>query len=274
MPQRPESDRRAQAVPRLVALVPVLVLAGAIVAHFSVSAESSTAPSVAIYLPLVRRSHLCQPIPGERYTTITAHGPHPLRPTDVHPDHNLAMRGYEPTNSGRDLVDYGGPSDARAPHFYDLFYDQRLPSFRSVYQVHDWDWEQMSRGPLLHEWPVTAVGLAASAGEVLYVPDSGYTIGSGYEVLVIYASRDRIALKYTREDNVVRGYTLHVDGVCVEPSLLALYQQSDGAGRQSLPALRPRQPFGRARSDEVVIAIVDHGTFMDPRSRKDWWRGD
>ncbi|UCC75853.1 MAG: hypothetical protein JSW37_10065, partial [Anaerolineales bacterium] len=66
---------------RLVALVPALVLAGAIVARSSVGAESSTAPSVAIYLPLVRRSHLCQPIPGERYTTITANGPHPLRPT-------------------------------------------------------------------------------------------------------------------------------------------------------------------------------------------------
>lgn len=259
-------------MPRLVALVPALVLVGAIVVRSSVSAGNSTAPSLAIYLPLVWRSHVCQSIPGERYTAITAHGPHPRRPTDVHPDHNLAIRGYEPTNSGRGLVDYGGPSDRRAPRFHDLFLDRRLPSFGSVYQVHDWDWDEMRRGPLLRTWPVTAVGLAARAGEVLYVPDSGYTIGSGYEVLVIYASRDRIALKYTREDNVVRGYTLHVDGVCVEPSLLALYQQSDGAGRQLLPALRPRQPFGRARSDQVVIAIVDHGTFMDPRSRKDWWQ--
>ncbi len=260
-------------MPRLVPSVLAFVLIAAIAVGSSVSAGSSTAPRLAIYLPLVWRSHVCQPIPGESYTAISANGPHPRRPSDVHPDHNLAMRGYEPTNSGRGLVDYGGPSDQRAPRLHDLFFDRRLPSFQSVYQVHDWDWDQMRRGPLLRDWPVTALGLSTSPGEVLYVPDSGYTIGSGYEVLVIYASRDRIALKYTREDNVVRGYTLHVDGVCVEPGLLALYEQSDRAGRKLLPALRPRQPFGRARGDQVVIAIVDHGTFMDPRSRKDWWQG-
>ncbi len=260
-------------MPRLVPSVLAFVLIAAIAVGSSVSAGNSTAPRLAIYLPLVWRSRVCQPIPGESYAAISANGPHPRRPSDVHPDHNLAMRGYEPTNSGRGLVDYGGPSDQRAPRLHDLFFDRRLPSFQSVYQVHDWDWDQMRRGPLLRDWPVTALGLSTSPGEVLYVPDSGYTIGSGYEVLVIYASRDRIALKYTREDNVVRGYTLHVDGVCVEPGLLALYEQSDRAGRKLLPALRPRQPFGRARGDQVVMAIVDHGTFMDPRSRKDWWQG-
>ena len=72
------------------------------------------------------------------------------------------------------------------------------------------------------------------------MPDSGRSIGSGYEVLVLYASPDRITLKYTPEENVVRGYTLHVENVCVEPNLLGLYQTLNGAGRSQLPAL-PRR---------------------------------
>ncbi|MCL7454490.1 MAG: hypothetical protein M8467_15740, partial [Anaerolineae bacterium] len=67
-------------------------------------------------------------------------------------------------------------------------------------------------------------------------------------------------------------YTVHVENVCVEPSLLALYRQWDAAGRVRLPALRGGQPFGRARGTEIGVAIRDSGTFMDPRSRKDWWQ--
>jgi hypothetical protein len=109
--------------------------------------------------------------------------------------------------------------------------------------------------------------------ETIHVPESGYTIGSGYEVLVLYASRERITLKYTRNDNVVSGYTLHVENVCVEPTLLALYQAWNDAGRSQLPALRAGQAFGRARGDEIGVVIRDNGTSMDPRSRKDWWQG-
>ena len=38
-----------------------------------------------------------------------------------------------------------------------------------------------------------------------------------------------------------------------------------------LPALRAEQAFGRARGDEIMVSIRDTGSFMDPRSRKDWW---
>jgi hypothetical protein len=70
----------------------------------------------------------------------------------------------------------------------------------------------------------------------------------------------------------VYGYTFHVKGICVEPDLLALYQSCAAAGRRFLPALRPRQVFGRARGSEILIAIRDCGTFLDPRSHFDWWR--
>ena len=113
--------------------------------------------------------------------------------------------------------------------------------------------------------------MGVATGETLYLPDSGYDIGSGYEALVLYASEERITLKYTREDNVKEGYTIHVENVCVEPSLLALYRERNEAGRGDLPALRAGQPFGRARGAEIGVAIRDTGSFMDPRSRYDWW---
>jgi hypothetical protein len=90
---------------------------------------------------------------------------------------------------------------------------------------------------------------------------------------VLYAAPDRITLKYTRTDNVVHGYTLHLVGLCVDPPLLDLYRSWNAAGRGQLPALQPGQAFGRAASATVGVAIRDSGTFMDPRSRKDWWRG-
>ena len=90
---------------------------------------------------------------------------------------------------------------------------------------------------------------------------------------MLYASETRLTLKYTREDNVVQGYTVHLENVCPEPSLLALYRQLNSQGRGRLPALRGGQALGRANGGEIRAAVRDSGTFMDPRSRKDWWIG-
>jgi hypothetical protein len=193
------------------------------------------------------------------------------RPAEIHADLNLALRGYEVTDASLGLVEYGGTPDGDAPKLYTLFADHRVPAFPAVYRVYDWDWKCNCRGDLLSDWPVTLAGMGVAVGEILYLPDSAYDIGSGYEALVLYASEERITLKYTRDDNVVEGYTIHVENVCVEPSLLALYQAWNSAGRDQLPALRAGQPFGRARGGEIGVAIRDAGTFMDPRSQKDWW---
>jgi hypothetical protein len=37
--------------------------------------------------------------------------------------------------------------------------------------------------------------------------------------------------------------------------------------------LQSGQALGRAAGSTVGVAIRDNGMFMDPRSRKDWWRG-
>jgi len=220
----------------------------------------------------VRTAVGCQPIPGAEYDTLYVGQVLPNPPAEENPDFNLAIRGYEPTIAELWLVDYPGPSDPHAPQLRGLFADGRTPEFTAVYRVYDWDWDCMCRGPLLTQWAVTLAGMGVAPGETIHVPPSGRDIGSGYEVLVLYASEERITLKYTRDDNVVYGYTLHVENVCVEPSLLALYQASNEAGRDWLPALEAGQAFGRARSGQIGVAIRDTGSFMDPRSRKDWWQ--
>lgn len=226
-----------------------------------------------VYLPFITRAGVCQPIPGESYGNFPMNGS-PTNPSaEEHPDLNLAMLGYELTDAYKRLVDYSGGADPNAPQLPGLFADNRTATFSAVYQLYSWDWEHNRRGPLITNPEVTLAGLAATSGETIHVPDSGYTIGGGYEVLVLYASTERITLKYTPDDNVVYGYTLHVENVCVEPSLLALYESWNSAGRSRLPALRARQAFGRARGSEIGIAIRDTGSPMDPRSRRDWWQG-
>jgi hypothetical protein len=224
------------------------------------------------YLPFISKPlSPCSPIPGVQYGTLDVNGAPTDRPAELHADLNLALRGYAVTSAYLGLVDYGGTDDPKAPQLYTLFTDQRVPTFTTAYQVYHWDWSCNCRGGLVDNPDVTVAGMGVAFSEVIRVPDSGYDIGSGYEVLVLYASEQRITLKYTREDNVVLGYTVHVENICVEPNLLALYRAWNDAGRGRLPALRGRQPFGRAWGGEIRVAIRDAGTFMDPRSRKDWW---
>lgn len=237
----------------------------------------------------------CQPIQAASYSAISVLPPPTDRPAEQHADLNLALRGYAPTTGALGLVDINGPTDPGAPQLPGLFADHRTGSFAAVHRVYDWNWTCNCRGNPLTNPPVTLAQLWTSPGETIHVPDSGYNIGSqpagdaawtgpaviadteqpndGYEVLVLYAADSRITLKYTRNDNVVHGFTLHLENLCVEPRLLSLYRQANAAGRGHLPALRAGQAFARARGSTIGVAIRDSGTFMDPRSRKDWWRG-
>ena len=221
----------------------------------------------------------CDPIPGQGYEAIPIVGqPTISPPAEQHPDINaLAVRGYVLTNAPKTLVNYGGGTDPTAPQLYTMFLDGRLPQFPNVYQVYDWNCATNSRGILIATWPVTLLGMGTGRGEVLQLParyNGAPDIYQGtYWALVLYASTERITFVYTRLDTVAYGYTVHVEGVCVEPGLLNLYRQQNAAGRWYLPALKFQQPFGRANGPEIKVAIRDTGSFMDPRSRKDWWQG-
>ncbi len=242
-----------------------------------------------VYLPLLLTSG-CDGLSGVSYQAIGVLPPPTDRPAEQHADLNLALRSYLPTTNTLGLVDYGGPVDGRGPKLFSLFTDNRVPVFSSVARVNSWNWATNTRGAPIDYPPVTLAGMLVAPNEILRVPHSEYNIGANtarperavfadspaddpmrFEVLVLYASDDRITLKYTREDNVIRGYTLHVENVCVAPDLLELYRTMNTAGRSQLPALKQGQAFGRAMSNEIGIVIRDNGTFMDPRARKDWW---
>lgn len=242
-----------------------------------------------VFLPLLTASS-CQEIPGETYNAIIPSPPPTDRPAEQHADLNLALRGYVPTTGTLGLVDYTGPTDHKGPKLFSLFTPEREPVINSVSQVNAWDWATNSRGTPIPYPPATLLSAGVTPDEILRVPRSEYNIGTvrrvpahgffvdapnddstGYEVLVLYASPERITLKYTREDNVIRGYTVHIEGICVAPALLALYNQWNAQGRGQLPALKQGQAIGRAIGTEIGVVIRDNGTFMDPRSRKDWW---
>ena len=251
--------------------------------------DTQTELTPRVFLPLLTSS-TCENIAGETYQTLVPISLPTDRPAEQHADLNLALRGYIATNGTLGLVDYGGATDTKAPKLFSLFTDNRVPEISSVSQVRAWNWDTNSRGEPITNPPVTLAGMKVTPGEILRVPKSEYNIGtraqrpprgffidspqddsSKFEVLVLYASTERITLKYTREDNVVRGYTLHVENVCVAPALLDLYRTWNESGRGQLPALKQGQGFGRALDNEIGVVIRDNGSFMDPRSKKDWW---
>jgi hypothetical protein len=257
------------------------------------AAIETPTPAVRVFLPLILKT--AGPVCPTSSINNYAQGPvtqrdmdNPVRPADVQADKNFALRGTVAITDAwlqRELVNYGTHDPTPPLQFATLFAPNRVPPLVGFYRVHDWNWspspEPGSRGAPLTKWPATALGLQVTPGEVLRVPASDYDIGQGFEVIVLYADERRVALHYGREDSAAVGYTVHVEGLCTDPNLLALYNQlnaADGpryaypADQYPLPVLPAGQPIGVARGNEVVVAVVDTGTFMDPRSCNEWWQ--
>jgi hypothetical protein len=248
-------------------------------------------PTAYVYLPLMQRGqYTCPVASGNSYAYGVAFQhdlDNPVRPAHLHADKNLALRSYSPTDPPlRELVAYG-TEDPQPPQFATLFQPYRVPPLVGFYRVYDWIWadppDPGTRGGLITDYPVTALGLQTTPGEVLHVPESGYNIGGDpeMEVLVLFADEDSISLHYGREDSAALGYTVHVDNICTDPNLLALYNALDDpdgpryeypVASYNLPNLPAGKSFGTARGTEVVVAIVDSGGFMDPRSCNEWWQ--
>ena len=219
----------------------------------------------------------CPATSSNAYTTIPVAGGGLEHPDGEHGDLNLALRGYQPVAAPLALFDKDGPVDADPPQLAGLFADGRAPAFVQAFQVNDWDWTCAPRGcagaPLTHV-DATLVALRSNAGEALFIPRRAAQIfGGGFKALVLYAEPTRITLGYTRDDSVANGYAVHLENVCVDPNLLAIYQGSTAAGRGFLPALREDQPLGTAGLGDILVAVRDRGVFFDPRSRLDWWQG-
>lgn len=211
-------------------------------------------------------------IPNQRYETLSVAGDPLDFDVSTNPDVNLGYRGYVPTTAALRLVELGPVHDPKAPQFATMFADGRVPRFVNAYQRYRWDEDCDCPSGTDSPWDTTVLGMRVSPGETIHVPDSGHDIGGGRDVMVMYAEETRITFHVGREDDLA-GYVMHIEDVCIEPSLLALYRSSNAAGRHELPALSGRQPFGRALGNEIKIAVRDTGHFLDPRSRNDWWQG-
>lgn len=211
------------------------------------------------------------PSTGQSYGQLPIVGPPTNVPAAQNGDLNLQVRGWAtaPNNPPLTFVNYNGSHDAKAPQLSGLL--GGLPSFTEADEVYEWT--NNTRGPLDNQWPVTLLGLGTRPGQTVSTPPSGYAIGQGYEVLVLYATNNQITLTFTGNDSIVYGYSMHVENVCVDPNLQNLYNQLNAAGRSHLPALQSGQPFGTATGSQLLVAIRDSGSFMDPRSQADWWKG-
>lgn len=252
----------------------------------SAAAEAPTQPSVQVAAPAPKAVAVASAagltaapagadctLAGQDYDALAVDSPPTELAAALHPDLNSSLRSAQLGPAAAvQLHDRYPAGDPLAPQLTGLFVDSRTPAVTAAYQVFDWDWGCNCRGAVLTEPEVTALGVDVTPGETLYTPGSPRTIGDDYEALVLYATASQITLKFTREDNVVHGYTLHVNEICVEPNLLALYHSLDTAGRSRLPALRAGQPFGRSTGNTIQLAIRDNGQYMDPRSRANWWR--
>ena len=249
------------------------------------------------YLPLVARPPGCPTTSTNHYSAGGAFQfdlDNPVRPAWNHADKNLDLRSYTPNNDGalqRELVNYGSDDPTQPPQFATLFKPTRVPDLIGFYRVGEWAWAPSPdpgyrNGSILGP-KVTALGLRARAGETIYVPSSGYSIGGGMEVLVLYADENSVTLRYTREDSSgAGGYSVFVDNICTDPNLLALYRSKDApdgprytyvrpANRPysyDLPNLPAGTPLGTVIEPEIVIAISDTGRFWDPRSCNEWWQ--
>jgi hypothetical protein len=249
------------------------------------------------FLPIVHKPEGCPVISSNQYSSGTAFQfdlDNPVRPAYNHADKNLDLRGYQlnpDPNLRHDLVDYGSDDPTQPPQLATLFSPARVPAILGLYQVNEWNWSPSpnpgNRGAPITIPEVTTIGLAASFGETLHVPQSGYDIGGGKEVILIYADENTVALRYTREDSAgSAGYLLHIDNICTDPNLLASYNALDNPSgpryqyippnkrpySYNLPNLSTGKVLGTVRYSEVIVAIVDTGRFWDPRSCDEWWQ--
>lgn len=227
----------------------------------------------AAYLPFVTTAVVNCDISDQTYSQMAVNGRILDEDPAQNPDYNLGYRGYAPTTADLNLVTIGGVVDTRAPQFPAIFADNRTPVFSNAYHRLRWDPDcNCTDGSTQSRWETTVLGMATTPGELIRTPDSGYDIGGGNEYMLLYADPNRVTLHIGNSDTL-DGYVVHLEDVCVDSRLVALYDSLNGAGRSRLPVLQGAQPFGRALGGEIKVAVRDSGHFLDPRSRNNWWQG-
>jgi hypothetical protein len=227
----------------------------------------------------------CPTHSDRNFATLPVVGPPVDHPPPINADLNLSIRGYTTATVALTLIDINGPTDSDPPQLAGIVAERRGPDFVEGYHVNEWDWFCQDktdapwyghgcRGEPITYPSSTLIAMATEPGVPIYAPARrGEIHAGGYVALVLYAEESRLTLAYTREDTPARGYVVHLEDFCVDASLLQLYQELDSAGRSWLPALHSLEQLGTGAGKPLKAAIRDTGSFMDPRSRKDWWQG-
>jgi len=197
------------------------------------------------------------------YERIPLEGDRDPRPAEEHGDLNIALREPQPIEADLSLQEIDGSGiDPNAPKLKPIL----EPEFTQAYAVHNWDWGCNCKGDLFDE--VDMIGIKTTPGKPVFIPHKQQDIWAGdYFALLLYASEDTVTFAYARDGTVAHSYAIHYQGLRTDPNLLALYRESKG---NELPGLALDTPVGIA-TDELRVAIRDKGTFMDPRSLRDWW---
>lgn len=218
----------------------------------------------------------CPAQSANQFVQISMAGVDAEHPDSAHGDFKLDLRNYQQTDAVLDFVELGGVG-SDPPQLAAIFADRRQPGFTSVHRVFKWDWECGDHGCATTEFTdkfdVSLAGLATNPGETISIPSTNAeSFDGGFIAAVLYAEPTRLTVAYTRDGTVANGYSAHLENFCVDPNLVALYRQLNAAGRGELPGLKRGEIVGSAFEHEILVAIRDKGTFMDPRSRGDWWR--
>jgi hypothetical protein len=248
--------------------------------HSSVTATLATTQTV--YLPLLTHQPAAQyHCPDNSAATWGA-----MRPLQSYiggaagsPDLNMNVRGWYAVAEFLGFVRYSYPPDEPPDTIHPLYLSNVAASngssFVATYQVSEWDWLGCNcgvpRSP--SPYPVTMLGLRTTPGQPLRIASRDLPVDpAGFTAMVLYADGGQLALKYTAEDRIDTGYLVHLVNLCVDPNLVALYQRLDADGRHWLPAVFSGSVVGTAQGGEVDVVVRDSGSFLDPRSRQDWWQ--
>ncbi|RMF03529.1 MAG: hypothetical protein D6768_05680 [Chloroflexi bacterium] len=202
---------------------------------------------------------------SNEYELIAIEGERESRPPAEHGDLNLKLRDIEPLDVDAKLIDLDGAGiDPDAPNLGKIF----KPEFTGVYGIHNWDWATNGPSDFVDDGSAVLVGIKTNPGDPVLIPPKKQDIfGGKFYATLLYASEDQVTFVYARNGNVVKGYTVHYLGLQTDPNLIKLFNESEG---NQLPGLTLDTPVGIA-TDELIVAIRDNGTFLDARSKKDWW---
>jgi hypothetical protein len=251
----------------------------------AVPAAPPAAPPTAIPLaptPAPVVSGACPTVSGEVFGLIEADGTYKgNQMTDQNADLRLSVLGYQETSAPLNFVTYDGPFDGSDALRFDGFFEpNRIPQFVRVYQRRNWSWNEGGAPPygapseVNTDWPVSVIDFGVMPGEGIYPAERLREIGSGFNAMVLYAAEDELTLAYYRQDSVGDGFVIYLRNFCVDPNLVSLYRAQLNAGRRAtgrLPAVRNNQRIGVASGPVLTVSIRDRGTFLDPRSQRDWW---